>query len=293
MKGFGLKGSLALLAMTFFLLLGPGRGQAQEEVIIQGEKLPSNILEVINAELGNTSNPGVQEVHFRNLTLTNDEAAGLFLSTDLKALGDTLKDGQQVRFRGTVDSQPFEARVEQHEDGLRARIEGIDVSGITPQQFADLATNNGFDRLRIRGTNGERYEIKRRDDGMLQAEFRGMDVSGYTPEQLMDLAKEKGLDRLRIRGSNGERYEIDRRDDGMLQAEIRGMDVSGYTPEQLTNLAKERGLDRVRIRGVDKDGNRIRIEYRQDKGIVKWEGAGRGVTEVSRQLNNLEHARDR
>jgi len=38
MKGFGLKGSLALLAMTFFLLLGPGRGQAQEEVIIQVSK---------------------------------------------------------------------------------------------------------------------------------------------------------------------------------------------------------------------------------------------------------------
>jgi len=69
------------------------------------------------------------------------------------------------------------------------------------------------------------------------------------------------------------------------------MDVGALTREQLTNLAKEKGLDRVRIRGVDKDGNRVRIEYRQDKGIVKWEGAGRGVTGFSHELNN-DHGRD-
>ena len=103
MKNYALKGSMILLAMTLQLGWGSGTGQAQEEVTIQGAKLPSNIVEVINAKLEDPSNPGVEEVQFRELNLTNEEAASLFLSTDLKALGDSLKDGQQVRFRGTVD----------------------------------------------------------------------------------------------------------------------------------------------------------------------------------------------
>ncbi len=292
MKIATFKSSLIVLTLTLLFLLGPGTGQAQDEITIRGEDLPPEILDELKARFDDPNNPGVEEVQFRDLNLDGDEAAKLFLSPDLKALGDTLQDGQQVRFRGTVDGQRFEARVERNGGGLRARIEGLDVSGMTPEQLMSLAAENGFDRLRIRGTDGERFEFKRRDDGTLRAEFRGMDVSGYTPEQLMDLAKEKGLDRLRIRGTDGHRFEIKRKDDGTLRADFRGMEVGAYTPEQLTNLAKERGLDRLRIRGVDKDGNRVRIEYRQDKGIVKWEGAGRGVNEVSSRLNN-KHGRDR
>jgi len=395
MKVFTFKSSLIKLTLTLLFLLGPGSGRAQGEVNIRGEDLPPDVLQVVEEQFQDPNNDGVQQIQFRNLSLSLDEATELFLSTDpdenlLRLIGETLANDRQVKFRGTVDGIKFEARVERHDDGtLRARIKGLDISGMAPEQLGEflsngfdrlrirgtdgerleirrhndgnlrakiegmdlngytaeqltsLAVDNGFDRLRIRGTNGERFdlkrqddgtlsarirgmdvsklspeqltnlatekgldrlridglagekfEIKRQDDGTLRAEFRGMDVSGYTPEQLMDIVKEKGLDRLRIRGSNGERFEIKRKDDGTLRADFRGMDVRAYTPEQLTNLAKERGLDRVRIRGVDKDGNRVRIEYRQDKGIVKWEGAGRGVTEVSSRLNN-EHGRDR
>jgi len=444
MKAFPFKNNLLVLTLTLLFVLGPGSGRAQSDVKIRGEKIPSDVLHVVDTQFQDPNNGGVQQIQFRDLSLSLDEATELFLSTDpdenlLRLIGETLANDHQVKFRGTVDGTKFEAQVERHDDGtlharikgldisgmapeqlgeflsngfdrlrirgtdgerfeirrqddgtlrgeikgmnlsgftaeqlttlavdngferlrirgsegerleirrhndgdLRAKIEGMDLNGYTAEQLTSLAVDNGFDRLRIRGTNGERFEFKRQDDGTLRARIRGMDVSkfspeqltnlatekgldrlridglagekfeirrqddgtlrarmegmdvsGYTPEQLMDLAKEKGLDRLRIRGSDGQRFEIDRKDDGTLRADFRGMDVRAYTQEQLTNLAKERGLDRLRIRGVNKDGNRVRIEYRQDKGIVKWEGAARGVTEVSRRLNN-EHAPDR
>ena len=395
MKAFPFKSNLLVLTLTLLFVLGPGSGKAQGDVKIRGEKLPSDVLHVVDTQFQDPNNGGVQQIQFRDLSLSLDEATELFLSTDpdrnlLRLIGETLSNENRVKFRGTVDGTKFEAQVERHDDGtlrarikgldisgmaleqlgeflsngfdrlrirgingerleirrqddgtlrgeikgmnlsgftaeqlttlavdngfdrlrirgsegerleirrhndggLRAKIEGMDLKGYTAEQLTSLAVDNGFDRLRIRGTNGERFEFKRQDDGTLRARIRGMDVSKFSPEQLTNLATEKGLDRLRIDGLAGEKFEIRRHDDGTLRADFRGMDVRAYTQEQLTNLAKERGLDRLRIRGVDKDGNRVRIEYRQDKGIVKWEGAARGVTEVSRRLNN-EHARDR
>ena len=340
------KTSLILLVMSLVFGLGLGTAQAQREVTVNGNTSSSEILDIVNSEFNNPENAEIQKLQFRNLTLDSEEAAALFLSTDsenylLHSIGDTLKNEQQVRFRGMVDGNPFETRVEREDDGtlrlrmegmdvsgmspeqlgnflnndfdrvriqglgderleirkrddgtVRAELRGMDISGYTPEQLMELATNNDLDRLRIRGSGGEKFEFKQRDDGNPRVDIRGMDVSGYTPEQLTNLAKENGLDRLRIRGNDGQRFNIDRKDDGSLRADFRGMDVSGYTPEQLTNLATDKGLDRVSIRGVDKDGNRVRIEYRKDKGIVKWEGAGRGVTEFSRELND-DHGRDR
>jgi len=160
------------------------------------------------------------------------------------------------------------------------------------EQLTSFAVDNGFERLRIRGTDGQRFKIDRNDDGRLRVDIRGIDVSKITSEQLANLAIEKGLDRLRIRGSKDERFEINRQNNGTLRARIERMDFSNRDPKELLNSLREQGLDRVRIRGVDAEGNRVRIEYRQDKGIVKWEGAGQGLTGLSRNLNN-EHARDR
>ena len=196
----------------------------------------------------------------------------------------------RLHIRGT-NGERFEIR--RRDDGsLRAEIRGIDASNLNLAQLTSLAAQNEFDRLRIRGTDGERFRIDRKSDGSLRADIRGMDLKGMTAEQLADLAAAQGLDRLRIRGSRDERFEIDRRDNGTLRARIERMDFGNRDPREVLDSLREKGLDRVRLRGLDSAGNRVRIEYRQDKGIVKWEGAGRGVTEFSRDLNN-DHARDR
>ncbi len=246
----GLSGKVAVMLMVISLVIGLGFGSAhaQQEVTLNGNDLPPGLLEVINREFNNSQNPELRQLQFRDLNLTSNEALKLFLASDpdkriLRSVGDALKNEQQVRFQGTVGGNPFATRVEREDDGtLRLRMEGIYISGMSPEQLGSYL-NNGFDRVRIQGLGDQRFEIRRRDDGTVRAEYRGMDVSGMTPGEL-------------------------------------------------TLLAKDKGLDRVRIRGVDKDGNRVRIEYRQDKGIVKWEGVERGATELSRELNN-DHGRDR
>lgn len=388
---------IVLWVISLVFGLGLGSAQAQQEVTVNGTKIPLEILETVYSEFNNPDNPELQQLQFRGLNLTRDEALKLFLSTDmdldenlLRSIGNTIQNEQQVKFRGTVDGNSFETLVEREGDGsLRLRIEGMDVASLTPEQIGDFLSN-GFDRVRIRGLGGERFDIRRQDDGSLRAEIRGMNLVGLTLEQLTNLAidngfarmrirgtknerfdikrqddgtlrveikgmdfnnlnleqltsfaVENGFERLRINGTDGQRFRIDRKDDGSLRVDIRGIDVSGITSEQLANLAmekglerlrirglkderfeinrqnngtlrariermdfsnrdpkellsslREKGLDRVRIRGVDAEGNRVRIEYRQDKGIVKWEGVGRGLTELSRDLNN-ELARDR
>ncbi|MFQ5896867.1 MAG: hypothetical protein ACE5JN_01275 [Candidatus Methylomirabilia bacterium] len=272
-----LKSSLSLLAMTLFLGWGPGVGPAvagsDNQINIQGQPLPADIANVVNTRFANSDTSGVQ---FREFTLEPGDA-GLFLTPDdqnlLIQIGGTLQglEGErQVKFRGTVNGQRFEARVKRHDDGtLRARIEGMDVSGMTPEQLVEFASR--FDRVRIRGLGGQRYEIKRRADGTLRARFEGMDLSGMTPEQFAQFAVANGFDRLRIRGVDGQRYEIRRHDDGTLRGRIERLNLSERDAKELADSLRAKGLDRVRIRGVDANGNRVRVEYRRDKGLVKNE----------------------
>ena len=119
-----------------------------------------------------------------------------------------------------------------------------------------------------------------------------MDLSKYSPEQLTNLVTDKGLNRVRIDGLAGERFEIRRQDDGSLRARIENIDLSHSNPKELMESLRAKGLDRVRIEGMGRDGEEVRIEYRQDKGIVKMEGVGRGLTEFSHDLN-ADQARDR
>ncbi len=159
MKVATFKSRLIVLTLTVFFLLGPGTGQAQGEVNIRGEDLPPDVLKVVNAQFQDPNNKGIHQIQFRNLSLSPDKAAELFLSTDpdenlLRLIGETLANDHEVKFRGTVDGTKFEAQVERHDDGtLRARIKGLDIGSLAPEQIGEFLSN-GFDRLRIRGTNG-------------------------------------------------------------------------------------------------------------------------------------------
>ncbi len=394
MKAGRFKSVFYVMTLTLLFLLGPGTGEAQGDVKIRGEKLPPDVLQVVDSHFEDPTR-GVDTIQFRNLTLSSDEAARIFLSTDpdtnlLRLIGETIANDHEVRFRGTVDGNKFEARVERHDDGtLRARINGLDIGSLAPEQLGEFLSN-GFDRLRIRGTDGERFEIKRQDNGRLLARIKGMELDGITAEQLTNLAVENGFEWVRIKGSDGEQFQIKeksdrsikvklkgidlngmsaekltslaleeglsrlringtrgqsldlrRNNDGSFRARINGLDLNGLTAERLSNLVVENGLNRLRIRGLDgerlefkrqdngslraafegmdltnrdpkellaslraqgldrvrieglgRNGHEVRIEFRSDKGIVRLDGVGRGLTEFSRDLN-AEIAADR
>ena len=99
---------------------------------------------------------------------------------------------------------------------------------------------------------------------------------------LADLAKllpNDGVERqVRLRGAVDAR--IQRNDEGELRARIEGIDLGTLTPAQRADLARQlatkAGLDRLRIRGVDANGARVRVEFRDDRGIVKNEARGAG-----------------
>jgi hypothetical protein len=102
---------------------------------------------------------------------------------------------------------------------------------------------------------------------------------------LADLAKllpNDGVERqVRLRGAVDAR--IQRNDEGELRARIEGIDLGTLTPAQRADLARQlatqAGLDRLRIRGVDANGARVRVEFRDDRGIVKNEAKGAGNNE--------------
>jgi hypothetical protein len=102
---------------------------------------------------------------------------------------------------------------------------------------------------------------------------------------LVDLAKllpNDGIERqVRLRGAVDAR--IQRNDEGELRARIEGIDLGTLTPAQRADLARQlatqAGLDRLRIRGTDATGARVRVEFRDDRGIVKNEAKGAGQNE--------------
>jgi len=102
---------------------------------------------------------------------------------------------------------------------------------------------------------------------------------------LVDLAKllpNDGIERqVRLRGAVEAR--VQRNDEGELRARIEGIDLGSLTPAQRADLARQlatkAGLDRLRIRGTDSTGARVRVEFRDDRGIVKNEAKGAGQNE--------------
>ena len=102
---------------------------------------------------------------------------------------------------------------------------------------------------------------------------------------LADLAKllpKDGIERqVRLRGAVDAR--VQRNDEGELRARIEGIDLGSLTPAQRADLARQlatnAGLDRLRIRGTDATGARVRVEFRDDRGIVKNEAKGAGQNE--------------
>ena len=86
-----------------------------------------------------------------------------------------------------------------------------------------------------------------------------------------------GVERhVRLRGDFEARLQ--RNEEGELRARIEYINLGTLSPAQRAELARQlasqAGLDRIRIRGTDATGARVRVEFRDDRGIVKNEGRG-------------------
>lgn len=110
--------------------------------------------------------PGVQEVQFRNVSLTEAEQRALFLSSDpqknlLRQVSTVVPSANGAERNVTFRSNDLRARVGREEGQLRARIEGIDHSQLTESERQNLQAQ--FDRFRLEGGNdrgGNRTESR-------------------------------------------------------------------------------------------------------------------------------------
>ena len=154
-------------------------------------------------------------------------------------------------------------------------------------------------------------EVQFRDFTLGVEESRSLLLSVERNQNLLahvgDVLPADGVERtVTFRGmADGQRVEgrVQRQEDGTLRARIEGVNVgtlSDADREQLVRrLSQQTGFERVRLEGVDAVGNRVRTEFRVDKGLVRNEvkGEGRGrpdaglVREDGRQEDRREDRR--
>lgn len=96
--------------------------------------------------------PGVQEIHFRGFSLTDEEQRALFLNGDpnrnvLRQVSVVVPSPNGAERHVTFRNNDFRARVGREEGQLRARIEGIDSSQLTEAERTRLRAQ--FDRFRL------------------------------------------------------------------------------------------------------------------------------------------------
>lgn len=148
----------------------------------------------------------------------------------------------------------------------------IDVRAIDAEVRRQLAA--GATEMRFRGD-------------FTQEEARRLLLDARVLGQLGALLPNDGVERdVRLRGAVEAR--VQRTEEGGLRARIEQIDVGNLGPEQRADLARrlaaQSGFERVRIRGTDASGERVRVEFRDGRGIVRNEG--RGDARVARSDNS-------
>ena len=170
-----------------------------------------------------SARPGVQEVQFRNVSLTEVEQRALFLNSDpnknlLRQVSTVVPSANGAERNVTFRNNDFRARVGREEGQLRARIEGIDQSQLTETERQSLRAQ--FDRFRLEGANdrgGNRGDDRSGQGG---SDNRGTGSANSGPGSAISGSGRGGENSGRggrddVRNVNDDRRE-DRREDRQL-----------------------------------------------------------------------------
>ena len=151
-------GALAIMATPVWAQTSPPIQNGQVEIVgalprTNGEVNVEALKQTIQTQF---ARPGVQEVQFRNVSLTAAEQRVLFLDSDrnknlLLEVSVVVPSPNGAERSVTFRSNDFRAKVGREEGQLRARIEGIDQSQLTEAERQSLRAQ--FDRLRLEGVN--------------------------------------------------------------------------------------------------------------------------------------------
>ncbi|HXF94280.1 MAG TPA: hypothetical protein VNK46_16120 [Nitrospiraceae bacterium] len=268
----------ALVLLVCGMLPDRGLGQSLDEATIRGAlpRTPSGAVDLaqVREVVAGRFAQGARAVQFRDFTLDVEESRSLLLSVErnqnlLAHVGAALPaDGVErtVTFRGVVDGQQVEARVQRQEDGtLRARIEGVHVGTLSDadreQLVQRLSQQTGFERVRLEGFDGGGNRVRtefRVDSGLVRnevkSEGRGRPDGGSvrTDGRQAERRDDRRLDR-----------QMDRRDERIVERhEDRRIDRQGDgRVERIERNQRVERVERVeRIERSDRSGRTERPE---------------------------------
>ncbi|MDP3091605.1 MAG: hypothetical protein Q8N04_13070 [Nitrospira sp.] len=209
--------------------------------------------------------PGVQEVQFHNVSLTEAEQRALFLNSDpnknlLRQVSTVVPSATGAERNVTFRSNDLRARVGREEGQLRARIEGIDHSQLTEPERQNLQAQ--FDRFRLEGGTDRGGRNGRGNSG------HGSDNSGpgsaNSGSGRGDNGSRRGGDDIRVAQAGDVRQEDrqqDRREDRRSNAggEVRGLDRA----DQVAGDRGQQGRDNARAAQMDRPNRIERAERPQ------------------------------
>jgi hypothetical protein len=125
------------------------------------------------------------------------------------------------------------------------------------------------------------HEIQFRGTTLTASDVQSLLLSSSAAQNLLAeiaaLLPKDGVERkVTLRGAADVR--VTRQPDGTLRARIENVNLGDLTAAQRAELARQLamqlGFDRIRIRGVDSSGNRVRLEFRADRGIARGDDRG-------------------
>lgn len=217
--------------------------------------------------------PGVQEVQFRNVSLTQAEQRVLFLNSDpnknlLRQISTVVPSPNGAERNVTFRNNDVRARVGREEGQLRARIEGIDLSQLTETERQSLRAQ--FDRLRLDGAN-DRVD-NRNGRGSGDSSGSGSANSGpgsansgrggWDDNRVAQAGDVRQEDRREDRRADRrEDRQADRRDDRRSNAggELRGLDRA----DQVAGEHGREGRDNARVAQMDRPNRVEQVERPQ------------------------------
>lgn len=263
---------LAVVASPVWAQSTPPIQNGQVEII---GALPRTVGGVVDVEAlkqtvqSQFARPGVQEIRFRDVNLTEEEQRLLFLNGDpnknlLRQVSTVVPSQNGAERNVTFRNNEFRARVGREEGQLRARVEGIDTASLTDAERVGLKAQ--FDRFRLEGTN---------DRGGNRVDNRsgrgGSDNSGPGSANSGPGSANSGSGRGGENGGHGGRDDVrvaqsdgrqeDRREDRRANSggEVRGLDRA----DQVAGEHGRQGRDNARAVQMERPNRAERVERPQ------------------------------
>jgi hypothetical protein len=175
------------------------------------------------------------------------------------------------------DAQVGDIRREDHredrrqDDAAQARLSlprtttgEIDTTALLADLNAQFAA--GVKEIQVGNAALTRQEVQ----SLLLAESRDANLLRRIGDAINALPDAQGEFTVRLRGTVDAR--VQRKPDGSLRARIEDVDFGTLTPAERARLAEAltetTGFSRVRLQGVDQGGQRVRVEFRTEKGLT-------------------------